>query len=118
MSCILMAAIFIQSSYPPLKILALFPGLDKAAHFIVFCILTLLILSALHHLNDLRKFPVMLSALILAFTAGLLDELHQSFVPERNANFFDLLSNLSGSLLAITLYKVHLIRQATFRVSE
>lgn len=68
------------------------PYLDKVVHLGLFAVL-----GALLRLAGLRPGV----AWLLAATWGLLDELHQSTVPGRDADPFDLLADAAGAYLGI-----------------
>ena len=49
----------------------------------------------------LRRQKLLLLAFFLTALSGLLDEIHQAYVPGRHASFTDMLLNTSGAILAI-----------------
>ena len=58
-----------------------------------------------------------LLVLLLAVGYGLLDELHQSYVPGRDASLYDVLADVSGAALALSAIAVGLVlRQRMSRV--
>lgn len=95
-----LALIYIESSQPPPKILGIIFGLDKVAHFAVYSILGLMIVATLSLIDAYKKIPVLPLAVFLVVIAGGFDEFHQAFVPERNANGWDLLADFCGGLFA------------------
>src|SRR5205823_4548415 len=83
-----MAVIFYLSSQP-----APLPALtghvwDKALHFTEYTVLCALLCRALHG-EGLATLRVALLGLLLTSAYGASDEVHQSFVPERNADIRD-----------------------------
>lgn len=64
-------------------------SLDKAAHFIAFSMLTLLLWKA-------TGMPLFAVAAALVF--GALAELRQAYIPGRNSDAWDFLANLCGVL--------------------
>lgn len=98
--------IYVESSQPPPKILGEIPGLDKVAHFAVYSILGLMILAILTIIDIYKKIPVLPLAVFLVVIAGVFDEFHQAFVPERNANGWDLLADFCGGLFATLLFNI------------
>jgi VanZ family protein len=95
-----MLALFTASSGPGV---ALPPGRnwDKVLHAGAFGVLTLLSAWALTR-GRLRAatWPVLLAACLIAILYGASDELHQWFVPGRDADVFDLFADALGALAA------------------
>jgi VanZ family protein len=78
---------------------------DKLAHFIEYFIFLLLAIRAFSNLPvAMGKAWIYILAVFLsiAFAAG--DEYHQSFVPGRNADIYDLVSDSSGIILGAMLH--------------
>lgn len=77
-----------------------FPGLDKALHGAVYALLA--VLAGLSLEWDRRDWPpatlCWLSALFAA-AYGLSDELHQHYVPGRQADWLDWLADAAGGLV-------------------
>jgi len=100
-----MALIWWLSSIPIELPLPSIPWRDKVAHVIEYGILGILVARAVR-----GTWPTLGSArallLAVAITAGwgYLDEVHQAFVPGRDANAFDLLADVIGALLGTALY--------------
>ncbi|MBM3249463.1 MAG: VanZ family protein [Candidatus Omnitrophica bacterium] len=102
---ICISIIFVASSVPGSNIPILFPWQDNAFHFTIYLLLCMFLRRAL--LKTLPRIkPVEGLILTVAFGIiyGIIDELHQSFVPNRSASFADILIDslgaLTGSLLA------------------
>jgi VanZ family protein len=100
-----MALIWWLSSVPITLPLPSIPWRDKLAHAIEYFSLGLLVARAVR-----GSWPLLVTgrALLLAalITAGwgYVDEVHQAFVPGRDANAADLLADAIGALLAALLY--------------
>ena len=78
---------------------------DKVNHFGAYGLLSVLLYLNLYFqdkIKILNKFPATFTVLI-ASIYGLLDELHQMFVPGRNAEFLDWLADFSGSLVPVLI---------------
>ena len=85
---------------------------DKFLHFGAYGLLSILLYLNLYFqdkIKILNKFPATFTVLI-ASIYGLLDEIHQMFVPGRSAEFLDWLADFSGSLVAV-LITGYLIRR-------
>jgi VanZ family protein len=95
-----MLALFTASSGPGV---ALPPGRnwDKVLHAGAFGVLALLSAWALTR-GRLRAatWPVLLAACLVAILYGATDEFHQSFVPGRDADVFDLVADALGAFAA------------------
>ncbi len=97
--------IFLQSSYPSLETVPAVPHMDKFLHFVVYGILGILFFRAYSTLRI--KNNVNLTIIISILSSGLYgisDELHQYFVPYREAELMDALANLLGSIGGVTVY--------------
>lgn len=84
------------------------PGLSYtvaavAGHFVLYAILTALLLFATGALRRLDRRTVVVVALA-AFGYALSDEYHQSFVPGRVASAFDLLVDACGIAFTVTVW--------------
>ena len=97
------AAIWVLSSRPALPSPggALAPLLHNGAHVVVFAVLGALVLLALHDGAGGRPRAVLASTLAGAW--GVVDELHQSFVPIRTASAGDVVADVSGAVLGVAL---------------
>lgn len=80
------------------------PITDKHEHFVVYGVLCALILRALAG-GTWRGITVRTACMAVALTSayGLTDELHQSFVPLRDASSLDLVADALGALAAAML---------------
>jgi VanZ family protein len=78
---------------------------DKLLHFGAYGLLSALLYLNLYFQNKfelLSNYSAFFTVLI-ASVYGLLDEIHQMFVPGRSAEFLDWLADFSGSLLAVLI---------------
>jgi len=97
------AAIIVLSSIPQFKPPHVgFLPTDKLAHFAEYAIFAYLTFRSVSHLG--RRFAgvraVLVSALFLTvFAAG--DELHQHFIPGRQADVYDLIGDLLGGFVVL-----------------
>lgn len=84
-----------------------YPGMDKAAHFIVHIILVTCLYGLCRKLWPLLKTShCLLAVFILSLFLGLIDELQQLFISNRDFNPEDLLANTCGALSAVILITV------------
>lgn len=111
--------LFIQSSYPPLKIiphLKFIPKLvhiDKLLHFLAYIILGILTYRAFYSINNINSvFIKFLMSFVFASLFSLSDEIHQMFVPSRSAEFLDFLADLAGISVGMLSYTNHLNKRA------
>ena len=74
----------------------------KLAHFTIYAIGGVLAIILLNQYNIPLIQKIIYSQLIISIYA-VLDEFHQSFIPERTASFFDVLIDSAGALTAIVL---------------
>lgn len=98
--------IFILTSLPGNSIPKLILGFsDKAKHLGAYLVLSFLLSFALHFQNKYRilnKHSARFSFLIISIY-GLLDEIHQIFVPGRYFEWLDFLSDIIGGVIGITI---------------
>jgi VanZ family protein len=101
---IYMAAIWVMSSMPDNAVVELpnskWDGIIKdSLHLIEFAILYVLLVFALLTIRGLTT-RMNIILMIMASCYGLLDEIHQSFVPARSATVIDLVKDVIGVLVA------------------
>ena len=99
-----MALIWVLSSLPTIASLEQVPFKDKGVHFVEYGTLAVLLCYAIRGTWPLRS---------LWFTAfygfvgtvlwGMLDEIHQAYVPGRSSDPMDVLADTIGAALATTL---------------
>jgi len=101
------AAIFIFSSIQkPPKALELFPYLDKVLHIIEYAIFGFLMIRALCSLrSDKSILFLRIAAIGIVALYGLTDEMHQYFVPGRDMDIFDCLTNGIGALIGQAFFR-------------
>lgn len=113
-------ALFIQSSLPAVEL----PesntiGMDKVAHFTAYGILFLLFFYSLKNQNKSVKLRTYSLEFAFLFTVlyGISDEIHQSFVTYRSADFFDAIADFLGALFVYIIMKIITQRKAKTLVS-
>jgi VanZ family protein len=96
-----MAIIFTLSSMPALMPYAkYFPMRDKGVHFVEYAVLGFLTTHAAGRtFPDRARARVVIFGWMTAVLFGVSDELHQAFVPGRNADFYDLVADSLGALV-------------------
>jgi VanZ family protein len=100
-----MAVIWWLSSMPIVLPLPSIPWRDKAAHVMQYGTLGALVARAVRGTwPQLGTTRALLWAALITAGWGYLDEVHQAFVPGRDANAFDLLADAVGALLGTSLY--------------
>ncbi|MDJ0720948.1 MAG: VanZ family protein [Desulfobacterales bacterium] len=98
--------IFWQSSGPLPALTPPLPGFDKIAHVSVYALLAWLAARAFATL-PLKPSAgwVPWAAAIFAVLYGLSDEAHQSFVPGRSADAWDLVADTIGAAIGALFYR-------------
>jgi VanZ family protein len=94
------AAIFIQSALPPALRVVSLNGADKLLHAGAYALLAVLICRALE-VYPLAGRPVIQIAavgVLISALYGITDECHQAFVPHRDADVWDWIADLCGSV--------------------
>ena len=80
-----------------------FPHFDKFEHFIAYFVFATLLQRALYY-SDIRRL-MMAITLGAAILYGISDEFHQSFIPNRQADFFDLVFDTLGAAFGILTFQ-------------
>ena len=85
----------------------LFPYDDKVYHFILYFILSLLMLNGIvksYGQKTLMKFDTKMAVIIYGSILGILIEIVQYFTNYRSADIYDFIADVLGSIGAILLY--------------
>lgn len=91
--------IFYLSSQPVIDTPMLFPGQDKLFHLIAFGLLGFLLMGAMKTTSSGYLTGQVWFTAALVASYGVLDEVHQYFVPGRTAEIYDALADATGGLL-------------------
>ena len=98
--------IFLQSSFPSPEELPPVTHLDKFLHFIAFACLGALFFRALRTLKIQNNVKLIMTlSILLSSLYGISDEIHQHFVPYRDADIFDALFDVLGSVFGVFVYR-------------
>lgn len=85
-------------------ILDFLPAVDFFAHLFLYFMLAALVHTALRIYLPKRKSFLAIDTVIFCLLYGVSDEFHQSFVPGRTATAIDLVADVLGATLAVTLW--------------
>jgi VanZ family protein len=96
--------IYALSSQTGLYVPPLLIGQDKLLHALVFAILGFLVAGALLPAAGHTRRHHILIAVGLVAAYGMLDEVHQHFVPGRMPEVLDVLADISGGILGVWLF--------------
>jgi VanZ family protein len=104
-AAIYMAVIWIVSSMEaPAFPVNLFPLRDKGVHATEYAVLAFLVAHACVRTFDAKPLlRVAFVAVLLTCLWGLLDELHQAFVPGRSSDLLDLAADTIGALVGTSV---------------
>ena len=99
--------IYIQSSHPSPKQIPSFPFVDKVLHVAAYGIMGILFFRAYQtsRIKNNIQLLMMLSA-VSASLYGISDEIHQSFVPFREAEGADVIADIIGAFSGVWLYRL------------
>jgi VanZ family protein len=104
--------IFIQSSQPSYEHLPDFRFSDKFLHFSAYAVLGILFFRAFQTLRIKTNIRILiLLSIVSASLYGVSDEIHQYFVPFRNADIMDVLANILGAACGVILYQMWVRRK-------
>ena len=93
------ALIYYLSDQPRIDIPSLFPQQDKAMHLIAYGVLGFLAMGACKAGRCRHRATHYWLVVSLVGLYGVLDEIHQYFVPGRQSDVLDVLADVSGGLL-------------------
>jgi VanZ family protein len=99
--------IYIQSDHPSPEQIPIFPYVDKVLHVTAYGILGILFYRAYQTLrlkNNIKM--LMFLSVVSASLYGTSDEIHQSFVPFREAEVTDVIADMIGALSGVCLYQL------------
>jgi len=97
--------IFIQSSYPSPENIPNLPYLDKLIHFAVYAILGVLFFRAFRTQRFKENINMVIMLSILSSSLyGMSDEVHQYFVPHRDADIMDFFADVMGSICGLYIF--------------
>ena len=107
-------AIYIQSDLPASEHIPSFEFSDKVLHFLAYFVMGILFYRAYQTLR-IKGDPRMLILLsvLSASLYGISDEIHQYYVPFRDASILDAVANMLGAVCGVYLY--HLWAASKFR---
>jgi VanZ family protein len=99
--------IYIQSDHPSPEQILIFPYVDKVLHVTAYGIMGILFYRAYQtlRLKDNIKMLMFLSV-VSASLYGISDEIHQSFVPFRQAEVADAIADMIGAFSGVCLYQL------------
>jgi VanZ family protein len=102
--------IYIQSDHPSPEQIPIFPYVDKVLHLAAYGILGILFYRAYQtlKLKDNIKILMFLSV-ASASLYGISDEIHQSFVPFREAEVADAIADMVGAIVGVCLYQLLMV---------
>jgi VanZ family protein len=100
-----MLLIWVLSSMPGSFRFDFVPFRDKGVHFVEYGVLGVLLAHAVRGSWPAWRLPVIFLASWSVTTFwGLLDEIHQAFVPGRVADVRDVIADAIGGLLGVAIY--------------
>ena len=95
--------IFFFSSLPGVAGVGGNPWIARAYHFIVFFLFSFFVLIAIKGKKKIKA-SYIFAVLLISVLYALLDEFHQIFVPGRDANIVDILTDTLGIVSSLTVY--------------
>ena len=96
-----------SQSEPPSLPFPIFPGLDKIVHACEFGLLSLLLFWAIR--CSLQEFSMRkrgIATVVILVLYGISDEIHQTFVPMRHGDPFDVLADAVGAVCALIALRI------------
>lgn len=112
-------AIYIQSDFPSPEHLPSFEFSDKVLHFLAYAFMGILFYRAYQTLQikyNLRM--LILLSVVSASLYGISDEIHQYYVPFRDADIFDAIANFLGASCGVYLYHLWMVSKYRRQMTE
>ncbi len=111
--------ILIATTIPADSFVDVFELSDKVEHFLAYFGLAILLGLNLHFQEKWKKisFYYIVTTLIICLTYGVFDELHQLFVPNRMAEFWDWVADSLGTITGLLVVSVFLQKIMKNKVS-
>ena len=104
--------IFIQSSQPSYEHLPDFKFSDKLLHISAYALLGILFFRSFQTLRiKTNSRLLILFSIVSASMYGISDEIHQYFVPFREAEILDVLADALGAACGVYLYQIWVSRK-------
>lgn len=102
--------LFIGTTLPSPQYVDVFQISDKIKHFGAYLILAVLLGLNLHFQEKWKVVAqnFLKYTFIICIVYGLIDELHQIFVPNRSGEFLDWVADLLGTIVGILIIKLFL----------
>ncbi|MBK8945939.1 MAG: VanZ family protein [Ignavibacteriae bacterium] len=102
--------LFIATTLPSTPYVDVFDISDKIKHFGAYLILAVLLGLNLHFQEKWKGVTqnFLKFTFIICIFYGLIDELHQIFVPNRSGEFLDWVADLIGTIVGILIIKIFL----------
>jgi VanZ family protein len=105
--------IYIQSANPSPEQIPSFPFVDKALHCVAYGIMGILFYRAYQTLRVRANIHMlMLLSVVSASLYGISDEIHQSFVPFRDAEVADVIADVIGAFSGVYLYQLLVVSRS------
>ena len=104
--------IYFQSSHPTPQEIPSFRFMDKMLHIAAYAVLAILFYRAYQTLpirHNLRL--LVLLSILSASLYGISDEIHQYFVPFREADIFDGIADTIGAIIGVLVYQTWVVRK-------
>ena len=99
--------IYIQSDHPSPEQIPTFPYADKLLHATAYGIMGILFYRAYQTLRIKNNIQLlMVLSAVSASLYGISDEIHQSFVPFRQAEVADVIADTIGAFSGVWLYRL------------
>jgi len=112
-------AIYIQSDLPASEHIPSFEFSDKALHFLAYAVMGILFYRAYQTLRikDNLRMLILLSV-VSASLYGISDEIHQYYVPFRDAEILDAIANFLGAICGVILYHLWAVSRGRGQKTE
>jgi VanZ family protein len=109
----------VATSLPSKSIPDIFNVGDKSIHLVAYFILSSLVAFSFHFQRKYRHISAnyVLVSILTVSLYGLIDELHQLFIPGRYFDMLDWVFNVIGTLLGVT-FSYYIIRRSSRMLSN
>lgn len=107
--CLVMGVIFFLSHQPGSDLnLPLFNGADKILHATAYGVLAISSIFAFPKTFKIAfPFATAFFVVVICLLYGIADEYHQSFIPGRSPDIFDVAADVLGAIIVSSIWYIH-----------
>jgi VanZ family protein len=81
---------------------------DKLGHGILYAVYTILLIISFQKISEKSYFTekIIIKSALTSIGLGIILEVLQSFIPDRTFDFWDMIANIVGTIIGISILKI------------